>query len=309
MKPNVYVIGSTNTDMVIKSKSLPKPGETVIGGDFFIFQGGKGANQAVAAAKLGGDVFFISKVGDDSFGKKSIEEFKKHQINTKYIKEAQGIHTGVALIMVDEKGENSIAVASGANADLKKEDVTFLKKQLKKEDIVLIQLEIPLEVVNYIIELCHKVNSRVVLNPAPFQKMNDEFLNLVDTITPNMIETHSLTGVEVTDIDSARKAAQRLLEKGIKNVLITMGAQGVFYMSKNAEGHVAAKKVEVADSTAAGDTFNGAFATGLSHGMDVITCIEFANAAAAISVTRMGAQDSVPSINELDKKFLKYVYR
>ena len=204
MKPNVYVIGSTNTDMVIKSKSLPKPGETVIGGDFFIFQGGKGANQAVAAAKLGGDVVFISKLGDDSFGKKSIAEFKKHKINTKYIKQAHGIHSGVALILVDQKGENSIAVASGANSDLKKEDVFFLKKQLKKEDIVLIQLEIPLEVVNYVVGLCHKVNSRLVLNPAPFQKMSDESLNLVDTITPNVIETYYLTGVEVIDTDTAR---------------------------------------------------------------------------------------------------------
>tara|TARA_X000000950_G_scaffold285046_1_gene389680 strand:+ start:5910 stop:6839 length:930 start_codon:yes stop_codon:yes gene_type:complete len=308
MKSNIYVIGSSNTDMVIKSKSIPKPGETVIGGDFFIFQGGKGANQAVAAAKLGGNVLFISKVGKDSFGEKSIEEFKKHKIKTKYIKEAHGIHTGVALIMVDEKGENSIAVSSGANADLRKEDVVFLEKQLKKEDIVLVQLEISLEVVNYIIRLCHKVNSKLILNPAPFQKMSDESLHLVDTITPNILETHSLTGVEITDINSARKAAQSLLEKKIKNVLITMGSKGVFYMSKDDEAHVPARKVEVADSTAAGDTFNGAYATGLSHGMDLITCIEFANAAAAISVTRMGAQDSVPSIKELDKKFQKYVY-
>ena len=308
MKSNIYVIGSSNTDMVIKSKSIPKPGETVIGGDFFIFQGGKGANQAVAAAKLGGNVSFISKVGKDSFGEKSIEEFKKYKIKTNYIKEAHGIHTGVALIMVDEKGENSIAVSSGANADLRKEDVVFLEKQLKKEDIVLVQLEISLEVVNYIIRLCHKVNSKLILNPAPFQKMSDESLHLVDTITPNILETHSLTGVEITDINSARKAAQSLLEKKIKNVLITMGSKGVFYMSKDAEAYVPARKVEVADSTAAGDTFNGAFATGLSHGMDLITCIEFANAAAAISVTRMGAQDSVPSIKELDKKFQKYVY-
>ena len=304
MKSNIYIIGSSNTDMVIKSNSIPKPGETIIGGDFYSFQGGKGANQAVAAAKLGGKAIFICKVGDDSLGKKSIKEYKRHGINTKYICVDKGENTGVALIMVDKKGENLISVASGANSKLNLNDIIFIEKKLKPKDIVLIQLEIPLEVVKFIISLCYRLSVKLILNPAPFNKIDDDYLKCIHTITPNMIEAESLTGIKVFDINSSRMAARKLKAKGIKNVFITMGREGVFYITDDEkEGHVLPKKVKAIDSTAAGDTFNGALAAALSFGMKIFDSAEFANSAASISVTKMGAQDSIPSINELDKKY------
>jgi ribokinase len=289
--------------MVIKSNSIPKPGETIIGGDFYSFQGGKGANQAVAAAKLGGNVIFICKVGDDSLGNKSIKEYESHGINTEFICIEKDEHTGVALIMVDEEGENLISVASGANSKLKIKDIIFIEQILKPYDLVLIQLEIPLEVVKFIISLCYRLKIKLILNPAPFQKIDDDYLKCIHTITPNMIEAESLTGIKVFDVDSSRLAARKLIDKGIKNVFITMGSKGVFYITEEKEGHILPKKVKAIDSTAAGDTFNGALAAALSFGMKIYDSVEFANSAASISVTKMGAQDSIPSINELEKKY------
>lgn len=303
MKSDIYIIGSSNTDMVIKSNSIPKPGETIIGGDFYFFQGGKGANQAVAASKLGGKVIFICKVGDDSLGNKSIKEYESHGINTEYICVEKDEHTGVALIMVDKEGENLISVASGANSKLKIKDIAFIEKKLKPNDLVLIQLEIPLEVVEFIISLCYRLRIKLILNPAPFQKIDDDYLKCIHTITPNMIEAESLTGIKVFDIDSSRVAAHKLIDKGIKNVFITMGNKGVFYITEDREGHILPKKVKAIDSTAAGDTFNGALAAALSFGMKIYDSVEFANSAASISVTKMGAQDSIPYINELEKKY------
>jgi len=303
MKSDIYIIGSSNTDMVIKSNSIPKPGETIIGGDFYSFQGGKGANQAVAASKLGGKVIFICKVGDDSLGSKSIKEYESHGINTEYICVEKDEHTGVALIMVDKEGENLISVASGANSKLKIKDIAFIEKKLKPNDLVLIQLEIPLEVVEFIISLCYRLRIKLILNPAPFQKIDDDYLKCIHTITPNMIEAESLTGIKVFDIDSSRVAAHKLIDKGIKNVFITMGNKGVFYITEDREGHILPKKVKAIDSTAAGDTFNGALAAALSFGMKIYDSVEFANSAASISVTKMGAQDSIPYINELEKKY------
>lgn len=303
MKSDIYIIGSSNTDMVIKSNSIPKPGETIIGGDFYSFQGGKGANQAVAASKLGGKVIFICKVGDDSLGNKSIKEYESHGINTEYICVEKGEHTGVALIMVDKEGENLISVASGANSKLKIKDIAFIEKKLKPNDLVLIQLEIPLEVIEFIISLCYRLRIKLILNPAPFQKIDDDYLKCIHTITPNMIEAESLTGIKVFDIDSSRVAAHKLIDKGIKNVFITMGNKGVFYITEDREGHILPKKVKAIDSTAAGDTFNGALAAALSFGMKIYDSVEFANSAASISVTKMGAQDSIPYINQLEKKY------
>ena len=303
MKSDIYIIGSSNTDMVIKSNSIPKQGETIIGGDFYSFQGGKGANQAVAASKLGGKVIFICKVGDDSLGNKSIKEYESHGINTEYICVEKDEHTGVALIMVDKEGENLISVASGANSKLKIKDIAFIEKKLKPNDLVLIQLEIPLEVVEFIISLCYRLRIKLILNPAPFQKIDDDYLKCIHTITPNMIEAESLTGIKVFDIDSSRVAAHKLIDKGIKNVFITMGNKGVFYITEDREGHILPKKVKAIDSTAAGDTFNGALAAALSFGMKIYDSVEFANSAASISVTKMGAQDSIPYINELEKKY------
>ena len=252
---------------------------------------------------MGGKVIFICKVGDDSLGNKSIKEYESHGINTEYICVEKDEHTGVALIMVDKEGENLISVASGANSKLKIKDIAFIEKKLKPNDLVLIQLEIPLEVVEFIISLCYRLRIKLILNPAPFQKIDDDYLKCIHTITPNMIEAESLTGIKVFDIDSSRVAAHKLIDKGIKNVFITMGNKGVFYITEDREGHILPKKVKAIDSTAAGDTFNGALAAALSFGMKIYDSVEFANSAASISVTKMGAQDSIPYINELEKKY------
>ena len=308
MKSKIYVIGSSNTDMVVKSNFLPKPGETVIGDTFLMNPGGKGANQAVSACKLGADVTFITKVGNDMFGKKTLNNFKKIGIKTDYIRIDKNNSSGVAIIMVDKSGENSISVAPGANNSLTIKDVNFIEEKLKADDYVLIQLEIPKTVVEYLIEICNKLKVKLILNPAPFQKISDYHLSQVNTITPNEIETEYLSGIKVKDKETAKKASEILINKGIKNIIITMGEKGAFYKSSSFEGLIPTKKVSVIDSTAAGDTFNGALVAGLSMKMDMLTSIDFANNAATYSVTKLGAQSSAPSINDLNNKFLKYVH-
>lgn len=308
MKSKIYVIGSSNTDMVVKSNFLPKPGETVIGDTFLMNPGGKGANQAVSACKLGADVTFITKVGNDMFGKKALNNFKKIGIKTDYIRIDKNNSSGVAIIMVDKSGENSISVAPGANNSLTIKDVNFIEEKLKADDYVLIQLEIPKTVVEYLIEICNKLKVKLILNPAPFQKISDYHLSQVNTITPNEIETEYLSGIKVKDKETAKKASEILINKGIKNIIITMGEKGAFYKSSSFEGLIPTKKVSVIDSTAAGDTFNGALVAGLSMKMDMLTSIDFANNAATYSVTKLGAQSSAPSINNLNNKFLKYVH-
>ena len=308
MKSKIYVIGSSNTDMVVKSNFLPKPGETVIGDTFLMNPGGKGANQAVSACKLGADVTFITKVGNDMFGKKAVNNFKKIGIKTDYISIDKNNSSGVAIIMVDKSGENSISVAPGANNSLTIKDVNFIEEKLKADDYVLIQLEIPKTVVEYLIEICNKLKVKLILNPAPFQKISDYHLSQVNTITPNEIETEYLSGIKVKDKETAKKASEILINKGIKNIIITMGEKGAFYKSSSFEGLIPTKKVSVIDSTAAGDTFNGALVAGLSMKMDMLTSIDFANNAATYSVTKLGAQSSAPSINDLNNKFLKYVH-
>ena len=308
MKSKIYVIGSSNTDMVVKSNFLPKPGETVIGDTFLMNPGGKGANQAVSACKLGADVTFITKVGNDMFGKKALNNFKKIGIKTDYIRIDKNNSSGVAIIMVDKSGENSISVAPGANNSLTIKDVNFIEEKLKADDYVLIQLEIPKTVVEYLIEICNKLKVKLILNPAPFQKISDYHLSQVNTITPNEIETEYLSGIKVKDKETAKKASEILINKGINNIIITMGEKGAFYKSSSFEGLIPTKKVSVIDSTAAGDTFNGALVAGLSMKMDMLTSIDFANNAATYSVTKLGAQSSAPSINDLNNKFLKYVH-
>ena len=308
MKSKIYVIGSSNTDMVVKSNFLPKPGETVIGDTFLMNPGGKGANQAVSACKLGADVTFITKVGNDMFGKKALNNFKKIGIKTDYIRIDKNNSSGVAIIMLDKSGENSISVAPGANNSLTIKDVNFIEEKLKADDYVLIQLEIPKTVVEYLIEICNKLKVKLILNPAPFQKISDYHLSQVNTITPNEIETEYLSGIKVKDKETAKKASEILINKGIKNIIITMGEKGAFYKSSSFEGLITTKKVNVIDTTAAGDTFNGALVAGLSMKMDMLTSIDFANNAATYSVTKLGAQSSAPSINDLNNKFLKYVH-
>jgi ribokinase len=295
----ILVVGSSNTDMVVKSAHLPLPGETVLGGQFFSFAGGKGANQAVAAAKLGGEVIFLVKVGNDALGKSAVEGFKKEGIDVSHIIIDPESHSGVALIMVEDSGENCISVASGANGKFTKSDINDASELIEKADFVLVQLEIPLEAVTALVDIAFSNGVPVILNPAPAQPLSDELISKLFIITPNETEAELLTGVKVTDEASAAKAAKILSGKGAKLVIITLGAKGAFLLSGQEEILIPSFAVNAVDTTAAGDTFNGALTVALAEGMKINDAIRFANQAAAISVTRMGAQSSQPYRSEI----------
>ena len=299
----IVVVGSTNTDMVVKTAYLPKPGETLLGGEFFMNPGGKGANQAVAAAKLGGTVSFITKIGSDVFGDESLANFKKVGINTEHVLVDALTPSGVALINVDEQAENVIVVAPGANAHLSVQDIDRAAAAIKNADIVLLQLEIPLETVAYTCKLAKQLGKKVVLNPAPATHLPNELLKGLFAITPNETETELLTGIKITDETSMTEACKVLLNRGVQNVIITLGPEGAFYLSATEKMHVPGYKVKAVDTTAAGDTFNGALAVQLAAGFTIPEAINFANKAAALSVTRLGAQASCPTIKEVEDGF------
>lgn len=299
MKQKIFVIGSSNTDMVVKSQKLPAPGETIIGGTFLMNPGGKGANQAVAAAKLGANVTFVSKTGDDIFGKQAVQGFQREGINTDFVFTDLENPSGVALILVDAKGENSIAVASGANGNLQIAEVAKAIEQIAAEDTVLLQLEIPIPTVEFAIKKCFERGAKVILNPAPAQVLDESVFKYLDIITPNETEAELLTGIKVTDLETAKRAALKFHEKGVKNVIITLGSRGAYLHNSTTNRLIDAPAVQAVDTTAAGDIFNGALAVALSEGNDLEQAIDFACKAAAISVTRMGAQASAPLRSEV----------
>lgn len=295
----IIVIGSSNTDMVIKSRKLPLPGETILGGTFLMNPGGKGANQAVAAARLGGNVTFVTKIGDDVFGNEALSGFNAAKIDTRFIVRDPKNPSGVALINVDEDGENSIVVASGANGTLVPADIRNEIFETTRQDIFLMQLEIPVETVKYVAEKASARGSRVILNPAPACWLSDSLFKNLFLITPNETEAGMLTGFEVFDESSAREAAELLRNKGVQNVVITMGGAGAFILSGSVSMMVPGIAVKAVDTTAAGDIFSGAMAVAISEGKDIVSTVTFANKAASISVTRMGAQASAPYRNEI----------
>jgi len=296
----ILVVGSSNTDMVVKIKTLPRPGETVIGGSFLMNAGGKGANQAVATARLGGDVSFICKVGNDIFGEQAIQLFQKEGIDTSFVFTDAENPSGVALISVDEHGENCIAVASGANANLTEEDISSVEKAIDEAGYVLMQLEIPIETVEYVADIAFRKNKKVILNPAPAQALSPELLQHLYAITPNETEAEIITGIKITDIQSAIKAAQVIANLGVQHVVITLGSKGALLYTDGQAIEIPAQKVEAIDTTAAGDVFNGAFTLALSEGKDFAEAVRFACKAAAISVTRIGAQASAPYRHEIE---------
>ncbi|WP_127133210.1 ribokinase [Pseudoflavitalea rhizosphaerae] len=295
----IVVVGSSNMDMVVKTDHIPVPGETVLSGSFFMNAGGKGANQAVAVARLGGEVVFISKLGNDLFGKQFSQLFSSEGIDTSHLRFDDERPSGVALITVDKAGENSIVVASGANAYLGDEDIFSALREIESAGIVLLQLEIPLTTVQHVIAYAAERNVKVILNPAPAASLPKEMLAQIDILTPNKTEAGMLAGMEVTDIDSAGRAAMAICRMGVKNVVVTMGPLGAVICDGTNIKLVKTREVETVDTTAAGDVFNGALAVALAEGRELEAAVGFACEAAAISVTRLGAQSSIPHRNEL----------
>jgi len=300
MKNTIVVVGSSNTDMIIKTSRIPKPGETVIGGQFTIAAGGKGANQAVGAARAGGNVVFIARVGDDMFGKQAVDGFIADGIDVRHIVTDREAPSGVALIFVDERGENSIAVASGANARLSPGDIDTAKDVIAAADILLMQLEIPIETVCAAAGIAHENGVRVILNPAPARELGDDLCSGISILTPNESEAELLTGVRVEDEKSAAQAADMLLAKGIGTVILTLGPRGVYVASPEYSGIVSGFSVTAEDTTAAGDIFNGALAAALAVETPLREAVRFANAAAALSVMKLGAQTSAPFRRDIE---------
>jgi ribokinase len=295
----ILVVGSSNTDMVIKTNNFPAPGETILGGRFLMNAGGKGANQAVAAARLGGMVTFVGKTGDDIFGKQAIQQLEDEGINVNFVAVDPENPSGVAMITVDRKGENSIVVAPGSNGTLSPADFEKALTEFEDSEFILMQLEIPIPTVEHIARMAASKNKKVILNPAPAAALSDELLKNLYLITPNETEAELLTEIKVTDQNSALKAATALHNKGVEIVVITMGSAGAFLLKDGKSEIISTPKVEAVDTTAAGDTFNGALAVALSEGKTIQESIAFANKAASISVTRIGAQSSVPYRKEI----------
>lgn len=296
----ILVVGSSNTDMVIQTDHLPVAGETILGGTFFMNPGGKGANQAVAIVRLGGKVTFICKTGRDVFGYQSHQLFEDEGIDTSYILSDSKFPSGIAMITVDNKAENCITVAPGANMNLTPHDLAKAKSAIDEADIILLQLEIPMETVEYVARTAKEQNKKVVLNPAPARVLSEELLSSLYLITPNETEAELISGQKVTDVETAIKAAEIMRAKGVKNVIITMGSKGAFVYTDTVCELVPAYKVKAVDTTAAGDIFNGALIVALSEGRDWIEAVRFACKASAIAVTRVGAQSSAPYRNEVD---------
>jgi len=301
--PKIAVVGSSNMDLVVKSNRIPAVGETILGGDFIMVPGGKGANQAVAAAKLGAEVYFVAKLGNDVFAEQSLANFTKETVNTKYVIQTGEAPSGVALIMVDDGGNNSIVVAPGANQTLLPADVENAKSDIASCGAVVAQLEVPLETIEYAAKMANELNVPFVLDPAPARELGPELLGMVDVLTPNETEAQILTGIEVTDEESARAASKNLLERNIKAVILTLGDKGFLLADNEQARYISSHKVDAVDSTAAGDAFTGSLAIGIAQNRPLLEAALFANYVAALSVTRMGAQSSMPTLGEV-KSFM-----
>ena len=298
-KNRILVIGSSNTDMTVRSATLPKPGETVLGGDFRMGPGGKGANQAVAARLLGGEVTFVCKLGRDMFGEGASKHYESCGLDTSKILWSDK-PSGVALITVDSKAENSIVVASGANADMTVTDIDSVADIIKSSGILLLQLEIPMDTVVHAAEIAYNAGVQVVLNPAPAAVLPAELLKCVSILIPNETEASAISGIDINNFETAAAAAERLKGMGVREVIITMGSRGSVVCDGDCT-FVPAVKVNAVDTTAAGDTFCGGVCVALSEGKDLLEAVKFATAASSIAVQRPGVQDSIPNRCEVDK--------
>ena len=303
-KPKIVVVGSSNMDLVVKSPRIPAKGETILGGDFIMTPGGKGANQAVAAAKLGAEVYFVAKLGDDIFGRQSLSNLQEVGIHTEYVEQTREAPSGVALITVDDAGDNVIVVAPGANLKLSPEDIKKARSVIASSGAVATQLEVPLETVEFAARLANDTGVPFILDPAPAQKLSDELLRKVDVLTPNETEAEILTGIKVTDENSAQIAVKELLNRGVKAVILTMGSKGYVLATKDGAQFISSVKVDAVDATAAGDAFTGSLAVGMARGKTLKDAALFANYVAALSVTKMGAQSSMPDAGQVEN-FIK----
>lgn len=299
-KATIAVIGSINTDMVVKANRLPVPGETILGGVFHMSPGGKGANQAISTARLGAKTNFISKVGYDLFGIQVLEQCRSEGIDTEFIFSDSKNPSGVALISVDTWGENCIMVASGANMSLSIANINEAKQKILEADVLLMQLEVPIATVEYAAKLAKDNGVKVILNPAPANYLSNDFMKNVHTILPNRIEAEMLSGIRVVDVDSAARAAEVISSKGIQNVVITLGVDGAYVKEGDISRMIPAVEVETTDTTGAGDVFCGAFSVRLAEGYSLMEAVEYANEAAAIAVTRIGAQSAIPYRAEVE---------
>lgn len=296
----LVVLGSINADHILNLETFPAPGETVTGNHYQVAFGGKGANQAVAAGRSGANIAFIACTGDDAIGSNIRQQLASDNIDVGPVSVIDGESTGVALIFVNGEGENVIGIHAGANAALSASLVEAQRERIAQASALLMQLESPIESVLAAAKIARQNNTLVVLNPAPARALSDELLALVDIITPNETEAEKLTGVRVNSDEDAAKAAQVLHEKGIDTVLITLGSRGVWASEKGKGCRVPGFKVEAVDTIAAGDTFNGALIAALLEDKSLAEAIRFAHAAAAIAVTRKGAQPSVPWREEIE---------
>lgn len=298
MAKKILVIGSSNTDMTVKSRRMPAPGETVTGGTLHMGPGGKGANQAVAAQRLGGDVSFVCKVGNDIFGDNALAGYEREGIDiSRSMRSEQP--SGVALILVDESGENSISVAPGANDDITVGDIRGMEDFIKTFDYLIIQLETPVESVLEAARIAHEAGVYVILNPAPACPLPEEMFGYISLLTPNRSEISLLSGIEVSDDVTLRRAAAKLRSAGVGDLVVTLGSAGSLVFEGVSETMVPARKVNAVDTTAAGDTFCGGLCVGLSEGLSLVEAARFATAASALTVQKMGAQDSIPFRNQI----------
>ena len=300
-KAKILVVGSFMMDLVVRTPRVPENGETIIGTSFNRFPGGKGANQAVAAARLGGAVTMAGKVGSDDFGDEFLSVLASEGINTAYILRDSQAATGVGFITLDHAGNNRIVVVPGANLRYSVQDLAQIESLIKDSDILIMQLEMDMSVIEHAVELAGRYQVPVVLNPAPARALNDELLRGVTYLTPNETEAEILTGVKVTSIDRAKEAAEALLEKGVKTVVLTLAEKGALVASNAGATHVSGFTVQPVDTVAAGDAFNGAFAVAISKGKSLVEACRFANAVGAIAVTRPGAIPSLPSAAEVER--------
>lgn len=302
MQANVLIIGSLNMDLVAQAERLPRAGETLLGQSFATVPGGKGANQAVAAARLGGQVAMIGCVGADAYGQALRQALVDEGIDCQGVREAEDVATGIAMIVVDASSQNAIVIVAGGNGQLESTDIERFDSLLQAADVVVCQLEIPYPVVAFALQRAHEAGKTVILNPAPVTgPLPSQWLGWIDYLIPNETEAQAMTGLAVNSVAEAEQAASLLREAGAGKIIVTLGERGVLFADGVQSRHSPGRKVQAVDTTAAGDTFVGGFAAALARGLDESQAIAFGQAAAALSVTRAGAQPSIPTLAQVEQ--------